>query len=141
MEGRAILISIHPGYADKIIAGEKKLEFRRSWATERADVLVIYATYPVQRIVAVASVEQVVVGSRSRLWELSRDIGGGISRSKLFSYLDGKTTAVAIELTKIRPIDGGLDPRRLFGHSFKPPQSFRYMKDEEYSKLGRLMAD
>ena len=139
MEARAILISIHPGYADKIIAGEKKLEFRRTWAAKPANVLVIYATYPVQRIVAVANVEQIIVGSRSRLWELARDIGGGISRTDLFSYLNGKTSAVAIEMSEITPIDGGLDPKSLFGRSFRPPQSFRYMKDAEYSKLGRLM--
>lgn len=139
MERRAILISIHPRYADKIMTGEKKLEFRRTWAAEPADVLVIYATYPVQRIVAVANVEKVIVGSRSRLWELARDIGGGISRSELFSYLNGKTTAVAIEMAEITLIDGGLDPRSLFGHSFKPPQSFRYLKEEEYSKLDKIM--
>lgn len=141
MERKAILISIHPGYVEKIISGEKKLEFRRTWATQPTDVLVIYATYPIQRIVAVANVEQVIVGSRSRMWELSRDVGGGISRSKLFSYLNGKTTAVAIEMAEVTPIDGGVDPKFLFGHSFRPPQSFRYLNDDEYSKLGAVMRE
>lgn len=140
MEHRAVLISIHPSYANKIIAGEKKLEFRRTWASHPSDVLVIYATYPVQRIVAVANVSQIIVGSRTMMWKLAQEIGGGISRSKLFDYLTGKKTAVAIRMAEVTPIDGGVDPRRIFGRCFKPPQSFRYLSADEYCKLGKLMA-
>ena len=136
MARNAVLISIHPGYVDKILAGEKRVEFRRCWTAKPADVLVIYATFPVQRIVAIANIEQVTVGTRSKLWELARESGGGISRSKLFSYLDGKTSAVAIEMAEVTPIVGGLDPKHLFGRGFKPPQSFRYLSAREYAKLG-----
>ena len=139
MDGRVALISIHPRYADKIISGEKKLEFRRSWAVQPVDVLVIYATYPVQRIVALAGVEKVILGSPNKLWSLSKDLGGGISRRDFFAYLDGKTTAVAIELGAVRPVVDGLDPTRLFGQDFRAPQSFRYLKQAEHKKLCKLV--
>lgn len=140
MDGSAILISIHPFYTDKIISGEKRLEFRRQWASRHADVLVIYATHPVKRIVAIAEVQQTITGSRWKMWELARDGGGGISRSKLFAYLEGKVSAVAIKLQRIVPISGGLDPKCIFGATFRPPQSFRYLKRNEYLKLGKLVA-
>lgn len=139
MKSNATLISVHPCYAEKIISGEKKIEFRRSWATKPVDVLVIYATTPIQRIIALADVKQIIVGSKTKLWSLAKGVGGGISRRKLFDYLDGKKSAVAIELSMVKPIADGLDPKCIFGPDFRPPQSFRYLKDEEYLKLRKLI--
>ena len=139
MKSNATLISVHPCYAEKIISGEKKMEFRRSWATKPVDVLVIYATTPIQRIIALADVKQIFVGSKTKLWNLAKGVGGGISRRKLFNYLDGKKSAVAIELSMVKPIADGIDPKCIFGPEFRPPQSFRYLKDEEYLKLRKLI--
>lgn len=135
MEGSAALISIHPNYVEKILSGEKCLEFRRSWAVNPIDILVIYATVPVQQIVAVTQVGHVFRGSKNRLWELARLKGGGISRRKLFAYMQGKKEGVALELLKVFRIDGGICPRTLFGDGFRPPQSFRYLSQDEITKL------
>lgn len=135
MEGNAALISIHPGYVEKILSGEKRLEFRRSWAVNQIDFLVIYATVPIQQIVAVSQIGHVFRGSKSRLWELARIKGGGISRRKLFGYMQGKKEGVALELLKVFRIDGGICPHSLFGDGFRPPQSFRYLSQNEFTKL------
>lgn len=135
MEANAALISIHPQYVEKILSGEKRLEFRRSWAAKRIDFLVIYATVPVQKIVAVTQVGHVFHGSKNRLWELARVKGGGISRRKLFDYMQGKREGVALELLNVFRIDGGITPHSLFGDGFCPPQSFRYLSQNEISKL------
>lgn len=135
MEGNAALISIHPNYTEKILSGEKRLEFRRSWAANQIDFLVIYSTVPVKQIVAVAQIGHVFRGSKSRLWELSRIKGGGISRRKLFGYMQGKKEGVALELLKVFRIDGGIYPHLLFGDGFRPPQSFRYLSQDEFTKL------
>lgn len=131
------LISIHPGYAEKILSGEKRLEFRRSWAVTPVDLLVIYATAPVQRVVALAEVGQVIRGSKTKLWKLAQDEGGGISRRKLFAYLDGKQEGVALQLARRLKIGDGIDPRILFGPEFRPPQSFRYLKPDEFEVLAK----
>ncbi len=135
MEGNAVLISIHPNYVEKILSGEKRLEFRRSWAANQINYLVIYATVPVRQIVAVTQVGHVFRGSRNRLWELARVKGGGISRRKLFDYMQGRKEGVALELLKVFRIDGGISPHSLFGDEFYPPQSFRYLSQNEISKL------
>lgn len=139
MEGSAALISIHPEYVEKILSGEKCLEFRRSWAANPIDILVIYATAPVQQIVAVTQVGHVFRGSKNRLWELALIKGGGISRRKLFDYMKGKKEGVALELLKVCRIDGGIYPRTLFGDDFRPPQSFRYLNQNEITKLADHM--
>lgn len=126
---------MHPEYADKILAGEKKLEFRRRWPTRSINILFIYATAPVQRIVGFAKVARVTQGSPTQLWRLTKDIKGGITRRKLFTYLAGRKTGVAIELKKITLLPGGVDPRVCLGRGFRPPQSFRYLSDREVLKI------
>lgn len=135
MEGRAVLISIHPGYVDKILTGEKKLEFRRSWVAHPAKFMVIYATSPVQQIVAIAEIKEVHSGTRKEFWELAKEKGGGISRRKLFSYFAGSKRPVAIELIDIKQFENAFDPKSLFGERFRPPQSFRYLSEEEFEAV------
>ena len=139
MEDNAVLISIHPDYAVKILSGEKRLEFRRSWTTKPVDTMVIYATAPVQRIVAIAEIKQVYVGTRVKLWAIAKNNGGAISRRKLYSYLAGSKNPVAIQLVNVKQIEGGVDPKSLFGNDFRPPQSFRYLGSYEYSRIAKMI--
>lgn len=135
MGANVALISIHPEYAEKILTGEKRLEFRRVWAVQPVDVLAIYATAPVQRIVGLAWIEHVHHGSKTKLWELGKRHGGGISRRKLFAYLDGRKEAVALVIGRHQRFVAELDPHRVFDAKFKPPQSFRYLRPEEIQQL------
>lgn len=134
-ESRAALISIHPEHAQKIIAGEKRIEFRRRWAVAQFSVLVLYATSPIKRIVGLAEVKRVVIGSKTKLWGLAKVLGGGVTRTQLFAYMKGSKNGVAIELDEVRLVLGGLDPSSIFGDQFRPPQSFRYLKEQEYAKI------
>lgn len=135
MESRTALISIHPEYAEKIFAGEKKFEFRRRWTSRSVETLFIYATAPVQRIVGFAKIARVTQGTPTQLWRLTQQVNGGFSKSKLFAYLGSSKTGVAIELSKVTPIPSGIDPRLCLGRSFHPPQSFRYLSEKEISQI------
>lgn len=129
------LISIHPLYADRILSGEKRWEFRRSWAKQPIDYLAIYSTSPVKRIVAVVEVGQEIRASKNKLWELSRDHGGGISRRKLYAYLEGKAEAIALELKNRLILHESIDPFEIFGDNFRAPQSFQYLSSDKWSLL------
>lgn len=135
----AALISIHPVYASMISRGEKKVEFRRVWTARPVRQLVIYATAPVQKIVALAEIDRVFRGSKTALWHLSKHVGGGISRRKLFDYLAGKESAFGLTLQEVTALVEPLDPAVLFGADFRPPQSFRYMKAEESLRLANIL--
>ncbi len=139
MESSAVLISVHPEYAEKIVCGEKRLEFRRRWATRQISLLVIYATSPVKKIVAVSQIKEVHRGSRNYLWELAKRKGGGITRQKLFEYMKGKKDGVALEFSEIIKFSGGESPLLLFGEGFHPPQSFRYLSHVEMAKLTKQL--
>ena len=135
MENRVALISIHPEHVERIFSGAKKLEFRRRWTTRSVGTLFIYATAPVQRIVGFAKIARVTQGTPTQLWRLTREIEGGITRRKLLTYLAGSRTGVAIELKKITLVPGGVDPRVCLGRGFRPPQSFKYLSDNQVLQI------
>ena len=135
MESRSILISIHPCYTDQILSGKKRIEFRRCWAAYPVDKIVIYATSPLQHIVAVARVKKVTIASPNKLCELSAKVGGGISKNKLIAYLHGKKRAYGIELTTVRSFKKPLLPINIFGKRFRAPQSFSYVDKKDMIRL------
>ena len=139
MEDRAVLISINPEYAEKILSGEKKLEFRRSWGENQVRYMVIYVTSPQQKIVAVAEIKEVHRGSRQQFWKLAKEKGGGISKRMLFNYLKGSRNPVAIEIANVRKLEKGLDPKIVIGVNFRPPQSFNYLNKEYMNRINGML--
>jgi predicted transcriptional regulator len=134
--GRAILLSIKPKYSDLILSGEKRVEFRRTWAAEEVNLIAIYASSPVQRIVAIVEVEDVIWGTSTVLWSHCVNRGGALTRRELVKYFDGKTRGCAILLGALRTLNKPIDPKSLF-KAFAPPQSFRYLTSNELGKLER----
>lgn len=127
---RTVLISIHPRFVDLILKGDKRVEFRRSWAKEPVDRLVIYATAPVMRVVAVVPVLEVLCLSVSGLWEIAKEHGGGLTREELRQYFKGKDKGFGIRLGHVTKLQGPLQHSRTFP-AFRPPQSFRYLTSAE----------
>ena len=67
----AILLPIRPVYADKILDGSKRFEFRRQ-AAKDVDRLVLYATAPTRMVVGEVEVLDVMSASRPhQLWALT----------------------------------------------------------------------
>ena len=73
-----VLISIHPRHVEAILAGEKTIEFRRRWTAREVGHLVIYATVPVKRIVALVPIDETFHGSPTVHWNLAQQhcVGG-----------------------------------------------------------------
>lgn len=134
--GRAILLSVKPKYADLIVSGEKRVEFRRVWAAEEVDLIAIYTSSPVQRIVALVGVESVVRASPKKLWSHCATLGGGLTAHELADYFNGKAHGYAVLLGEVRKFKKPVDPRTLF-ETFSAPQSFRYLTATEVKRLER----
>lgn len=132
--GRLVLLSIKPKYADLILAGSKRVEFRRSWASQNVSVIVLYSSSPIQKIVGVVEVEDVVVASPASLWRTCTERGGGLTRKELRSYFAGRSKGVAVLLGPLFKFDRYLEPSDVFA-DFVPPQSFRYLDENEYGLL------
>lgn len=133
---KSILVSIHPRFVDLILNGEKRIEFRRVWAKEPVEQLVIYATSPVKRIVAVAVIEDVAEASVAGLWALAKEHGGGLTRAELRGYFAGKSVGYGIKLRDVRRLKIPQDPNCHF-NGFNAPQSFRYLSADEVKLVSR----
>lgn len=137
---KVALISIHPKYADKIVSGEKRFEFRPGWTRNAVDYLVVYSTNPLKKIVAITEVGTTFKGNKTELWEL--DLDGGVTQEGLFEYMDRKEHGVVIELINMHRLGYGIAPTSVLGENFRAPQSFRYLDKNEisaiYDKVGEL---
>ena len=139
IDDEVALISIHPQHVEKIISGEKNIEFRRVWPERRITSMVVYSTSPIQRIVSVIEITDVLRASRTALWKAASLEGGGVTKQVLFDYLDGKQKGIGLRLGKRVTFSNGILPSTIFGETFRPPQSFRYLSIVEKNKIKKIL--
>jgi len=116
-----------------MLQGEKTVELRRRQPRCKAgDWIAIYATRPNQVLVGVARVVEVKTATPRCLWQAVGAVAG-ISRADYESYFEGAKQAVGIVVEQpvefVRHVP--LTELRQAWPRFSPPQSFRYLSDEE----------
>ena len=126
---------IKPIYAQKLVDGEKKYEFRKSAIRSDLTHIIIYASSPVKRIIGIAEVSGVTVASPSAIWTKSKH-AAGIERKAYDEYFHDKTKAYSIEIKKIIPLKKAIALAEL-ENGFKVPQSFSYVDPQFYRKVAR----
>lgn len=132
------MLSIKPKYSDLIVAGTKRVEFRRVWAAHEVGLIAVYSSTPTQRIVALVNVTEVVRASPTKLWSYCSARGGALTKKELRAYLEGKAEGYAVLLGKVRKLKKPLDPNRLVS-GFSAPQSFRYLTSAEVKRLEKAV--
>jgi len=121
-----LLLSIKPPFAEKILDGSKRFEFRRRIPKDsRVDTVVIYATLPVGKVVGEFSIKQIHSEHPDELWERTKKFSG-ISRQYYDDYFQGRRLAHAIEADSPRRYRRPRDISELLP-SGAPPQSFAYL--------------
>lgn len=129
---RVALLSIHPRFADAILSGDKRVEFRRR-APSTLTHVIVYATAPVQQIVGWFRVGGVEAETPSILWERFGSVGG-VAAAEFSSYYDDCELGTAIRVAQVTRLDRPL-PIDAVGRGAKPPQSFRYVAWEVFEAL------
>jgi predicted transcriptional regulator len=99
--------------------------------------IVIYSSSPVQAIVGLAVVSEIIETTPSKLWEVARDNGGGLTRAELRTYFQSKKSGFALMLGRVRIFKNPIDPKRIFS-AFTPPQSFRYLTEKEINAILKM---
>ena len=132
-----ILLPIKPEYANKILSGEKNVEFRKSFPNKDIDTIVIYATAPISKIVGeveVLSQIQSTIGpfngkGRDLYDFLSIDMQNkvGITKEDFNKYYKDKYFAYYYELGKVTKYEKTLQD---LGINYYP-QSFVYLEKEK----------
>ena len=119
-----ILLAINPEFANKIIQGDKKYEFRTRVAKKNIDCIVIYMTSPVKKVVAEVYVRSVIHHKPEELWEITKE-HAGISKEYFEEYFLDRQIAYAYELGEVTVFE---EPRTLGEYGCNhAPQSFMYL--------------
>ena len=122
-----VLLSIKPEYANKIFAGTKKYEFRRSiFKNPNVKTIVVYSSSPVQKVIGEFEIETILRKDIDQLWNLTEQ-ESGINKDFFFEYYKGKETGFAIKIKKTKKYNEPLDIKRDF--KLTPPQSFVYIQN------------
>jgi len=121
-----VLLSIRPEHAANILNGSKQFEFRKAaFKTQSVRTIVVYVTKPLGKIVGEFDFEDILSDIPDKIWSRTSH-AAGISEEQFTRYFEGKQTAYAIKVGKVRRYRR---PKDL--HSILPngvaPQSFRYL--------------
>lgn len=121
-----ILLSIKPEYAEKILSGQKRYEFRKV-LPKRSDinVVIIYATKPIGKVIGEFYIDSFLTDLPSKLWLMTKR-HSGISKAYFNKYFDGRKKAHAIVVGDVRRYETPMDLVNLLPNS-PAPQSFCYV--------------
>ncbi len=129
-----LLCSVHPRWAEEILAGRKCVEIRRRPPSlDRPLPMLLYATRPIGAVVGHCVAEAVVRASTDRLW---RVVGArsALTEDEFARYVGDAPAPGAIELAAACAITVPVPLR------FRPPQSWMWLRGEEPRHLELLQA-
>ena len=92
-----MILPIKPVFADKILSGEKKYEFRKKLCSKDIDKIYIYATAPVKKIIGEVKVKNKLGMDKEALWKQTQ-LGAGISKAFFNAYFQKQNYACAYEI-------------------------------------------
>lgn len=119
------ILSIKPIYAKQILAGTKKVEFRKRSFKEKVRRVYIYASVPVKQIVGYFTFTEIDEDTPANLWEKYKDVGG-IAKEDFFSYYANNERGCAFVIKTVTSFKQGKNPND-FIDDFVPPQSYVYL--------------
>ena len=137
---KPLLLSLKPCYADLIFEGLKKAELRRRIASyiEGRDVF-IYVSSPVKQLRGGFRVGHVWQGSPEEVWNEVSELAG-VDKRGFDAYYEGREIAYALQITDVWEYENPTDLNRLRKRfpNFVAPQSWRYVRPEEYRSFQNM---
>jgi predicted transcriptional regulator len=135
------IISIHPNYADAILAGRKTIELRRRIPELPSGTrLWIYATRPTGAVIGVATIQAVDKAHPTTIWKKHR-CQAGVDYASFKAYFEGTQQAFAILLAAVQHVGPiSIGQLREIRDSFHPPQVLMRLTASEAKALHKLAA-
>ena len=132
---KTVLLSVRPEFAEAILTGEKRYEFRKRPFPVDVFEVFIYATSPSKRILGRFTVAHVAVTTPAGAW-LNFGREGAIDKKRFLSYYATRDVAICIRVGRVDRASHGVDLRRVLP-SFHAPQSFRYVDARSRQRILR----
>ena len=131
---KSVILSLKPCYADLVFEGLKRAELRRRITPNMENCnAFIYVSSPVRQLRGGFRIERVWSGSPADIWNEVSELAH-VKKQEFDDYYAGRTIAYALKITDVWIYQNsvGLDELRNRIPNFVVPQSWRYVKPEEY---------
>lgn len=131
------LMAIQPRFAQLILCGAKRVEFRKTRFRQTVTHVLIYSSGPVSKVVGGFEVEGVDEADPDDLWNRYVAVGG-VSAVDFDTYYGGRSSGVAIRIGRVFELANPL-PLDAVCRGSNPPQSFRYLGNSALQTLGVVL--
>lgn len=122
-----VLLSIKPEYVERIFNGKKKYEYRKSlFKRDDVNVVIIYATKPVGKVVGEFEIDKIIENTPSELWKETKKYSG-IKKKDYMEYFKKRDKGFAIAIKNINQYDTPIELTDISKDIKVAPQSFRYV--------------
>lgn len=132
MKSKTIILSIHPNHIEKILSGEKRYEYRKL-IPQDIDYLIVYATAPIKKIVAIIEVDMVMKDTPQNIWDVTQN-ESGVSYEFLMNYFNNLSIVYAIKFRNIYKLPTPIDITIIDGVKCAP-QAYVYVKETSLKEL------
>ncbi len=129
------LLAIKPVFAERIMANQKKVEFRKSRFADSVRSVVVYASSPVKQVVGWFDISYVDEDDPESLWR-RHSHHGGISQEAFEEYFEAKEVGFAIGVQRVNRLRNPI-PLSKLSDDLCAPQSFLYLSDSMFKALKR----
>lgn len=119
-----VILSIRPDFVQKILSGEKQYEYRKIIFRKKVNIIYIYATRPIGKIVGQFKISNIIYDDKEVVWDKTH-CESGITKEFYDKYYHDKLKSVAIGIKDVIKYHYPLEGDTLI-KKFKAPQSFMY---------------
>jgi predicted transcriptional regulator len=124
----SVILSIKPVYAQAIMSGTKKVEFRKKIFKRPVNKIFVYSSSPEKKIIGFFTIKEIVENNPKNLWQEFNKVGG-IKKNDFFNYYQNSETGFSIKINGVQKFENGIDPSDFFDN-FCPPQSYIYLEEK-----------
>jgi len=135
-----VLLPIQPRYAEPILEGLKRVEFRKRPFRRDVSHVVVYSSSPVKQVVGFFEILGIDQDSPQRLWTRYARVGA-IEKADYDRYFDRADAAVAIQVGRVHVFKKPF-PLMEIDPELRVPQSYAYLSQEAFARIRtrRLLA-
>lgn len=120
------MLSIRPEFVKKIMAGQKRFEFRKVLFRQPVSSVVVYATQPYGKVVGEFKIKNILRDNPDVVWKITQK-SAGVTKNFFDKYYENTELAVAIEIEKFSKYEKPLSLQEFDSEIKTAPQSFCYL--------------
>lgn len=133
----SVLLSVKPIFAQRIIGGSKKFEYRKRIFKDEVRYIYFYVSSPIKKVFGFSKYRGYIADDPLKMWQKT-DSGSGLTKSEYFDYANNCVQIYAIHIIDFELFEPMLELQNVFP-GVRPPQSFCYVQGGGYEYNSSLV--